>query len=71
VAEAAQFLATVGLLQGFDALGDDAEGALRSVLRGWARRFRGVFAGEAAERCVLLLDGSTCVVRRWAAGKGH
>jgi hypothetical protein len=39
------------------------------VLRGWARRFRGVFAGEAAERCVLLLDGSTCVVRRWAAGR--
>jgi hypothetical protein len=57
-ATAMQFFATIGLLQGFDTLEENEERALRTVLGAWERHFHGKFAGETAERCLMLLEGS-------------
>lgn len=59
VASATQFLATLSLLQGFDELEEDEERALLTVLGAWQHRFRGKFVGETAERCLMLLEGSS------------
>lgn len=61
VGEISQFLSTLFVLQGIDAVDDGVKATLIPKLEECKRIFRGRLASKASERCLALLKGDPYV----------